>query len=142
MVNKGGQTFWAPENQVASARRDQGVNISSINKWEQAFRIFSHIYIASHPSRATELTQYSFIIHDAAQAFPWENVYAYDRIFRRHMSKFPTRSWGIILQQAWSFKMRNRVSGSEGRPRDGRQSSGNNKSKEVCWKFNRGKCTI
>ena len=32
MVNKGGQSFWAPENQVASARRDQGANISSINK--------------------------------------------------------------------------------------------------------------
>ena len=80
MINKGGHAYWAPESDVAESRRTSGVMISSLHKWEQAFRIFSHIYSTADPSRATELTQYSFIIHDAAQSFPWENVYGYDVI--------------------------------------------------------------
>ena len=143
MVNKGGHAYWAPESDVAESRRASGLSISSLHKWEQAFRIFSHIYTTAHPGRATELTQYSFIIHDAAQSFPWDNVYSYDVIFRRHMSRFPARNWGIILQQAWAMKMRNRTNLPRN-SRDNRSNKGTHGAgkRDVCWKFNTGRCTF
>ena len=95
MVNKGGMSFWVP----VSDR--EMISINSFNRWEQAFRIFSNIYLAYHPSKAGELIQYSHIIHTASQSFAWENMYRYDREFHLHMSKFHLQhSWGIILQQA------------------------------------------
>ena len=114
MVNQDGQVYWVPENEATGRnnRNSRGPAITSIHRWEQAFRVFSHVYTEAFPNRATELMQYSFIIHDAAQTFPWDNVYGYDVIFRRHMSKFPTRNWGIFLQQAWSLKMRPNIAGT------------------------------
>ena len=146
MINEGGHTFWTPERELATGRRgsDQAA-ITFLHKWEQAFRIFSHVYTAAHPSRATELTQYSFIIHAAAQSFPWENAYAYDVIFRRHMSKFPTRSWGIILQEAWSLQMRTKnFSHSSASSSNGsfvKDQKKRDPRRDLCWKFNLGRCT-
>ena len=100
MVNRGGISYWVP-----IAERSAGA-INSINKWEWAFRIFLKIYVEGNPSRAEELIQYNHIIHEAAGEYPWESVYAYDREFRIHISKFPTRNWGIILHQAWTLKMK------------------------------------
>ena len=139
MINKDGHVYWAPEGEANANKRLAGASISSFHKWEQAFRIFSHIYVSAHPDRASELTQYSYIIHDAAQAFPWDNVYGYDILFRRHMSKFPAHNWGVILQQALAFKMRPT---SIHRSNSDRNEGQRNKSKrDVCWKFNSGKCT-
>ena len=88
----------------------------------------------------SELTQYSYVIHDASQTFPWENVYGYDIIFRRQMNKFPERNWGIILQQAWTFKMRQKMYSGSGGSSAQKGKIGNGK-RDVCWKFNSGKCT-
>ena len=95
----GGMTYWVPVSDRNSA------TISNIAKWEEAFRIFSRIYTEGNPSRAIELIQYNHIIHEAALEYPWESVYAYDREFHIHMSKYPSRNWGIILQQAWTLKV-------------------------------------
>ena len=141
MINKGGHAFWTPESEVNSTRRSN-LAISSFSKWEQAFQIFSHIYVSAHPNRASELMQYSYIIHDASQSLPWENVYGYDIVFRRHMSKFPNQNWGIILQQAWAFKMHDRVSSNFERGHNNNRNRGANSgcNRDVCWKFNSGKC--
>ena len=56
MINKGGQAFWANENEIGIARRGNGLAITSIHKWEEAFRIFSHVYTTAHPNRASELS--------------------------------------------------------------------------------------
>ena len=100
MVNRGGLSYWVPisDSNLSS--------ISNIAKWEEAFRIFSRIYTEGNQSWGVELIQYCHIIHEAALEYPWENVYAYNREFRIHISKYLSRNWGIILQQVWTLKMK------------------------------------
>ena len=138
MINRGGFTYWVPVS-------DRNTTIiSNIAKWEEAFRIYSRVYTEGNPSRATELIQYNHIIHEAALEYPWENVYSYDREFHIHMSRYPSRNWGIILQQAWTLKMK-RTGGSLSNKRDQQQGQGNGNGRSrrnICWKFNQGKCTF
>ena len=88
---RGGKTFWVP------AADHEVQSIHNFSKWEQAFRVYSDIYLRSHPARSTELIQYNHIIHTAALTYVWDNVYTYDKEFRLHLSRHPERCWGIIL---------------------------------------------
>ena len=144
MVMRNGRTFWSP---VSS-----GVIINNFGKWEQAFRVFSNIYCKVNPHRSTELIEYNHVIHTISMAYTWENVYQHDKEFRLHMARNPGRSWGIILQQAWSLRLCDRIHLSGASP----GSSGNNHSShgfntgdsrghrskvnEPCRRFNRGRC--
>ena len=132
MVIKNGRTYWAPVH--------SGVNITGFGKWEQAFRVYSNIYCKQSPARAAELIEYNHVIYTIATHYVWENVYAYDKDFRLHMARNPARSWSIILQQAWSLRLRDRLTGNT----NGFQSGGNNRvrSNEPCRRFNRGKCNF
>ena len=114
LINKGGQTFFVP-----AGDRDGSLAISNFHKWEQAFRIFSNVYLKQFPHKATELLQYNHIIFTASLSFAWHNVYTYDKEFRNHLATFPERSWGIILQQAWSMCLKDKNS-------PGHESNGNN----------------
>ena len=131
MIIKNGRTYWAPVN--------PGINITNFSKWEQAFRVYSNVYTKHHPSRAAELIEYNHVIHTIASHYIWENVYLYDKDFRLHMSRNPARSWAIILQQAWSLRLRDRLMTSQqtqfaaGAPTRGRLN-------EPCRRFNRGRC--
>ena len=126
------------------AERDTG-GITSLYKWEQAFRVFSNIYTQTHPSRAIELIQYNHIICIAAMSYSWDNVYTYDREFRTHLGTYPDQSWSIILQQAWSMCLKDRIGGNSNASFSGHgQKNGfwNAKStKEICKHFNKGLCT-
>ena len=104
MINRNGLSYWVPLN-------DRDSQIGSFVKWEQAFRVFSKIYTEKHPHKSTELIQYNCIIHSASLSFVWDNVYAYDRDFRTHISRHPDRTWGVILQQAWMMRLRDRLTG-------------------------------
>ena len=75
MINKDGKPYWIPvaEKDVTS--------ITSFPKWEQAFRVYSDIFIAANPSRAQELIQYNHIIYTASLTFHWDNVYRYDGLY-------------------------------------------------------------
>ena len=130
---KGGMQFWTPVN-------DQTIN--SFGKWEQAFRVFSNIYLKAFPHKATELVEYNHIIHTAAQEFTWPNVYRYDREFRVHLSQYPNRSWGIILNKAWTMHLRERVhhhfSQSPNNSSYRHDEGGNGDC--TCRRFNKGKC--
>ena len=123
---------------------DKPGHITSFAKWEQAFRVFTHFYTEAFPIRGNELIQYNYVIHSASQTFAWDNVYAYDRDFRHHMSEFPDRSWGVILQQCWSMQLRERVNSTHNKVNHqgngyGTTNSASKKS-NVCWNYNRGKC--
>ena len=93
IVHRGGSTYFVPVSD-----RETAGGIHNFSKWEQAFRVFSNIYTKAYPFKAVQLIQYNHTIHSAAQAFQWDNVYRYDKEFHMHMSNFPHRSWGIILQ--------------------------------------------
>ena len=131
LVNKGGQTFFIP-----AADRDSGNGVSSFHKWEQAFRVFSNVYLKYFPEKATQLIQYNHVICTASATFIWDNVYAYDKEFRPHLSNFPNRILGIILQQAWAMCLKDRLgSGKQNFNKNGRAK------KETCQRFNKGLCT-
>ena len=83
-----------------------------------------------------ELIQYCHVIHTASLTFAWENVYYYDCEFRIHMSKYPERSWAVILQQAWNLRLKDKIRHELFNDR----SSHRQKSKEICKHFNKGKC--
>ena len=79
----------------------------------------------------------------------WDVVYSYDVEFRRHMARHPLRSWGIILQQAWNIYLRDRGNvDSNGNRGGGHQETqsfsncGGGRKKEVCWRYNRGRCSF
>ena len=100
---KDGKTFWS------TTGGEDMTQISNYHKWEQVFCIYSNVYLRAHPERAVELIQYNHMIHMASQSYIWENVYLYDRDFHLHLARNPNQSWSIILQQAWSFRLKDRL---------------------------------
>ena len=131
LMHRGGQAFFVP----ASDRT--AMSITSFARWEQAFRVFSNIYLQSNPDRATQLIQYDHIICRAALSFTWDNVYQYDKEFRAHLGNFPDRSWGIILQQAWLVCLKDRISSGNNH----RFPADQKRRKEICERFNKGLCS-
>ena len=135
IINKNGQSFLSP---VSERER---VNINSYAKWEQAFRVFSNILTSKYPEKAPELLQYNHTIHNAATTFIWDNVYSYDREFRHHIAHHLYQSFTVILQQAWTMILKDRVCNDnnyfqKGTPR------GSKRDKEPCRQFNRGCCSF
>ena len=103
IVNRNGMTYLSP----VSDREATSVN--NYNKWEQAFRIYSNVLTSTYPQKSTELLQYNHTIHTAATSYIWENVYNYDKEFRQHIARHPTRVWNVILQQAWTMILKDRL---------------------------------
>ena len=134
IVNRGNQTFWVPIKEMQ--------HIHNFGKWEQAFRVFTNIYVQKFPQRSSELIQYSHLIHTASLSYVWDNVYSYDKDFRLHLSCFPSRSWSIILQQAWAICLKDRI-------RVENHYHGSNFSREkvnqkdnTFRRFSKGRCTF
>ena len=140
IVNHNGMTFLSP---VAD---HEVVQISSYGKWEQAFRVFSNVLTTKYSGKAPELLQYNHTIHSASGAYIWENMYAYDKEFRRHISRHPTHSWAIILQQAWTMLLKDRLCNDNQIFQKGNFSGGgrcqNKKDREPCKHFKKGRCTF
>ena len=135
MVNKGGMSFWVPVS-------DRSTNIGSFTRWDQAFRFYLDIYTGVYPERTSELIQYGHIIQTAASTYVWENVYLYDREFRRHMERHPTRSWGVILQQAWTMFLKDHISYTPQKGCGSNQAEHRGRPKKLCFDFNAGNCTF
>ena len=139
LIVRNGRTFWSPVT--------ESVTISNFARWEQAFRVFSNIYTRRFPQKAGELIQYNHIIHSISLTYIWENVYSYDKEFRIHLSKHPQQSWAVILQQTWSMRLRDRLTGSafNNFASSGGAVTGSdtrNKSNEPCKQYNRGRCSF
>ena len=62
------------------------IQITSYNRWEQAFHVYSNILTSKFPAKSTELLQYNHTIHTASMSYIWENVYAYDKEFRQQIA--------------------------------------------------------
>ena len=120
-------------------------SINCFEKWDQAFRVYLDVYSGQYPEWTTELIQYGHIIQTASYSYQWENVYLYDREFRKHMERFPSRSWGVILQQAWTMFLKDRLNST---PQTSKANGvGNNSGqrkpgarRKLCYPFNDGNC--
>ena len=128
LVNRNGMSYWTPVSEC------EAETITSFSKWEMVFWVFANIYTSKFSSKASELLQYSHVIHTASQTYVWDNVYLYDKEFRMHLSKHPQRSWSVILQHAWNLCLKDKLH------HDNFLDKGKCKSKEICKRFNRGKC--
>lgn len=149
LVNTEGRALWAPEN--------EGPEINSYRKWEQAFEVYASIYITGFPKRAGELYDYKYVIRDAADNFIWENVAGYDEEFRRHLGSHPSRGWTPKLSDEWTKHMKTQLhkhgekggaaSTSGGHSSFANQNVNNNggagqKAREICRRYNKGRCTF
>ena len=99
LIEENGEKFLT----TTPAASDKG--ISSLRKWEQAFRVYAAVYTRANPSRAAEVWQYVHIIHTAALSWAWDNVAYYDYTFRQLMAYNPARSWAKTYTQAWNLSM-------------------------------------
>ena len=138
LVSRGGSMYFAPVQDNAK--------ISSIRKWEQAFRIYAAIYTRANPERALEIWQYVYCINTAAQSYHWDNVAFYDTTFRQLMAFKPWHSWAKTYMQGWNLAMRDPIaksvsnaynldlntSGNKRRSRDWRD--------DCCWRYNKNRC--
>ena len=120
--------------------------ITSLKRWEQAFRVYAAIYTESNPERSGEIWQYTHAINVAASSFRWDNVANYDLTFRQLMAFKPHRSWAKIYNQGWNLVMRDPLSSSSKNNSHNNnsqsQSTGNGQSwrDRCCWRYNRNKC--
>ena len=138
-------------NNYLEPRVQKKGKISGIKKWDQAFRVYAAIYTDANPDRSSEIWQYIYVIHTAAAANPWENVYYYDINFRELMASKPWRSWGKTYMQGWNMAFNNANHQSQGcvnshfnsGPSKG-VNSNNTSSKSwkdnCCWRFNKNRC--
>ena len=118
-------------------------NVSSLRKWEQAFRVYAAIYSKANPGRAHEIWQYIHVILTAASSYLWENVAEYDFPFRQLMSNYPQCSWAKIYGQMWNLAMRDPLQkvGFRGSKRNNNNSANTASGRDrYCWGFNKGKC--
>ena len=107
--------------------------VSSIEKWTDAFLIFSSIFLKKHPSKAQELLQYMSIIREAANrspsSFAWRQ---YDEHFRLRQAT-QAQPWNKINADLWLRVMT--MSTHTPVPSDARPTS-----KIKCLDFNHGVC--
>ena len=138
LVHQEGKTYWVPVSDTTS--------INNFSKWEQAFRIYANIYTRAHPQRSSELIQYNHVIHAVSLTYLWDNVYNYDKEFHMHLSRHPNQSWAVILQQAWSMRLKDKInrfeSPSVSQNPNQFGSGGRGRSHEPCRRYNRGKCNF
>ena len=128
--------FFVPANDHESG------GVTNFSRWEQAFRVFSNIYMCKYPDRSSELIQYNHVTHTAALLYTWDNVYLYDRDFRFHLSRYPNRSWAVILQQAWTMRLKDLNKHDNGNQDSQGKGQGKFKGrKDVCWQYNAGHCS-
>ena len=94
-----------------------------------------------YPDKATQLLQYNHTIHTASTSYVWYNIYSYDKEFWHHIAHHPTRSWNVMLQQAWTMLIKDRLRNDNSLFQKGSHPK-HGKGGELCCRFNKGKCTF
>ena len=72
----------------------QRPKINSIDRWLDAFAIYSSVILSSYPSRGVDLFSYQQLIRESARKFPGMAWYVYDVEFRRRASHNLSKKWG------------------------------------------------
>ena len=85
------------ETRPESTAKDK---VSNIEKWTDAFLIFSSIYLKRYPNKSQELLQYMSIIREAASRSSTLSWRSYDEQFRLRQA-LSVQSWGKINSDLW-----------------------------------------
>jgi hypothetical protein len=75
--------------------------IDNINLWTDAFLNFTMVLIENHPSKATELLRYMYIIRNIAKESPSSRWLLYDQQYRLRVLRNPTKRWASIDGELW-----------------------------------------
>ena len=67
--------------------------ITGIDRWLDAFAIYSSVLLSSYPSRGLDLFAYQQLIRESARKFPVMAWYLYDMEFRRRASHNLSINW-------------------------------------------------
>ena len=133
LVFKDGLNYWRE-------KEDRDAKITGYRKWEQAFRVYAHIFASANPHRSAEVWQYVDTIHSASTTFAWDNVMQYDFRFRKQIASMPQRCWGTVNTQLWAWCMRESVQQTRGGSQNYAQKGKKQGKEGICWKFNKHKC--
>ncbi len=98
MVNNGGHAYWVPASKP-------GKKIDDYNTWVKAFRCFSGVLCTKYPHLAVPMMQYQQIIGKAAERYRWSQVYTYDKLYRRKISKKPETLWDQVDTNSWLMEL-------------------------------------
>lgn len=116
--------------------RVQTDKISSIEKWSDAFLVFSSIYLSAHQEHTQDILHYMYVIREAASNFGGTFWRTYDEQFRlRQATEF--MPWSSINSDLWlrCFSGAARTqSSSDNMP------AKQNQSKPPCIDYNKGYC--
>lgn len=120
--------------QLVTKAKVSNEQISSIEKWTDAFLIYSSIYLEAHPEQTQEILHYMFLIREAALKYSGTMWRTYDEQFRlRQAENFSP--WSKINAYLWLRCFSGQALFNPVRP------SGQMKSKSPpCIDFNKGFC--
>ena len=80
-------------------------NISNIEKWTDAFLVYSSIYLSAHPDKFQGILKYMYVIRLGASRLRSLGWKKYDEQFRLKMGMDPSKSWENIDQELWLIYM-------------------------------------
>ena len=116
---------------------------------EQSAKSF---YCMKYPNRYMPLLQYSGLLNNLSNKFPFDQVYAYDKEFRADLQWNQDKPWNVIDNQLWSMCLHgNHTLPHQGnpkqynfkktsRPSTGQQRGNSETSYKHCFDYNRGGC--
>jgi len=99
-IISGGSLRLSPDGNIESRPRECKDKIGTIDKWSDAFLIFSTVYLEKHPDTALEILHYMFTIRECAShrgGYAWR---LYDEQFRLRQAAMPS-SWAQINNDLW-----------------------------------------
>ena len=97
--------------------------ITGIDRWLDAFAIYSSVLLSSYPSRGVDLFAYQQLIRESASKLPGMAWYLYDMEFRRRASHNLSINWGqdlltdsclVYFVIMCNFRLRNPSLGEKG----------------------------
>lgn len=122
------------DGRIESSQRECKDKINTIEKWTDAFIVYSSIYLASHPGKTHELLHYMYNIRECAKYQGGEAWKVYDEQFRLRQALNPS-PWSQINNDLWWRCMQVRHSNNGPQTKPATQSF-----MYSCKDFNTGVC--
>jgi len=100
-LSSGGVLKISPDGHLETGTRSCKDKITSIERWTDAFLIYSSVYLASHPTKIHELLQYIWLIRECTGRQGGSAWREYDEQFRIRKTLDPTASWSETNSDLW-----------------------------------------
>ena len=113
--------------------------VPSIDKWTDAFLIYTSIYLTQYPDKAPQLLHYMFVIREAAVRQRGHCWCEYDEQFRIRQANNPS-SWSVINNDLWWRCMQLPVPVSSSTTSALTVFPASSSKSYTCFDFNKGVC--